>query len=210
MFIYDQALMLKNGNLCSGHSAAQFSWVWYFVFLVLEGNKRKLIGDHKSCSEPCYRCWLWIWRLTVTGGCMLFCVKREIKLDFLVAYTWWEPNPIQSVELLLLFWHWVKIGIISVIHRDLTFQRSASVDLFHCSILTSCLPLEVSVRLWPLCSKMFSSPVCGWRCVSVCTCCRREENKSPAVVLISSSFVSALRDQLSAGGFLCSFTFYQR
>lgn len=44
--------------------------------------------------------------------------------------------------------------------------------------------------------------VCLSVCISVCmcVCCRTGENKSPAVVLISSSFVSVLRDQLSALG----------
>ncbi len=42
--------------------------------------------------------------------------------------------------------------------------------------------------------------LCVCMCVCVCVCCRTGENKSPAVVLISSSFVSALRDQLSALG----------
>lgn len=91
-------------------------------------------------------------------------------------------------------------------------RRVDGGDTFHCFLSTSCLPPEISAPLWPLCLEMFSSPVCVCGCVgvsvsvylfvSLCVyvCCRTGENKSPAVVLISSSFVSALRDQLSALG----------
>ena len=59
-----------------------------------------------------------------------------------------------------------------------------------CVCVCMCAHVSVSVYLFV--------SVCV--CVCMCVCCRTGENKSPAVVLISSSFVSALRDQLSALG----------
>lgn len=100
----------------------------------------------------------------------------------------------------------LKIRIISLIWGHRTFQRR----LWYISVFCR-LPVFLQRLLLrsDLCVQICSRPlrVRTTRCVCVCVsvyqfvsvlCCRTGENKSPAVVLISSSFVSVLRDQLSA------------
>lgn len=74
-------------------------------------------------------------------------------------------------------------------------------DVFHCFCRLPVFLQRFLLRS-DLCVQIcFRARACV--CVSVyqfvsVLCCRTGENKSPAVVLISSSFVSVLRDQLSA------------
>lgn len=80
-------------------------------------------------------------------------------------------------------------------------QTESSRRLWYISLFS----VDFLYSSWDFCSAltfvfMFSSCTCArvsvYQFVSV-LCCRTGENKSPAVVLISSSFVSVLRDQLS-------------
>lgn len=94
----------------------------------------------------------------------------------------------------------VKIWIILLICGDWVEQTSViylTVFCWHSVFLQRFLlrsDLCVQRCFPPLCVC-----VCVYQFVSV-LCCRTGENKSPAVVLISSSFVSVLRDQLSVLG----------